>query len=216
MKYAIAITNRVLDRFGEDVGLAYDIMCAFIKTLHNSSLSDKVKKNRLIGVVPAFHGHVHNRKCQVHWHPMFIEGAGTEDFKECERTFCGSNNLANVTRLATPFHRRQEILEYFQFHDLDKHISIGISFAHFPASNQEQFVGRFFFQNYRDALDRIKHGELELAAKLRILKTTATQLEQNLEEERKYLDRVLEEEENDEVAISAQYVTLLEKLETAK
>jgi hypothetical protein len=42
------------------------------------------------------------------------------------------------------------------------------------------------------------------------------QLEQNLEEERKYLDRVLEEKENDEVAISAQYVALLEKLDTAK
>jgi hypothetical protein len=129
MKYAIAITNRLLDTHGEDIGLAYDIMCAFIKTLHRSSISKKVQKGRLIGVVPAFHGHAHNRKCQVRWHPMYTEGAGTEDFEECERTFCGSNNLANVTRLSTPFHRRQEILEYFDFHDQDKHISIGTYIA---------------------------------------------------------------------------------------
>jgi hypothetical protein len=126
MKYGLALTDRLLDRFGDDPGLGYDIMCAFIKTLHNSSIGTKVKKSRLVGVVPAFHGHAHNRKCQVNWHPMYIEGVGTEDFEECERTFCGSNNLAPVTRLATPFHRRQEIQEYFNFHDQDKQANIGM------------------------------------------------------------------------------------------
>jgi hypothetical protein len=127
MKYGIAITNSMLDCHGADIALGYDIMCAFIKTLHHSSIAQKVKQSRLISVVPAFHGHTHNRKCQVRWHPMYTKGAGTEDFEECERTFCGSNNLTNVTRLATPFHRRQEIQEYFHFHDHDKYISIGTS-----------------------------------------------------------------------------------------
>jgi hypothetical protein len=127
MKYAISITNRLIEMFGEDIGLAYDIMCAFIKTLHNSSIGSKVKDKRLIGVVPAFHGHAHNRACQVRWHPMHIDGVGIEDFEECERTFYGSNDLAGVTRLATPFHRRQEIQEYFRFHDEDKHTHIGES-----------------------------------------------------------------------------------------
>jgi hypothetical protein len=125
MKYGLAIVDHLFGTYGKDIGLGYDIMCAFIKTLHNSRLGKNVKQNRLIGVVPAFHGHAHNRKCQVHWHPMYIDGVGTEDFEECERTFFGSNNLANVTRLATPFHRRQEIQEYFTFHDEDKHTNIG-------------------------------------------------------------------------------------------
>ena len=56
---------------------------------------------------------------------MYKEGVRTEDFEECERTFCGSNNLANVTRLATPFHQQQEIQEYFSFHDEDKQTNIG-------------------------------------------------------------------------------------------
>jgi hypothetical protein len=132
MKYAIAITSRLIDTFGSDIGLAYDIMCAFIKMLHSSRLiGDKVRKNRLIGIVPAFHGHAHNRKCQLRWHPMYMEGVRTEDFEEYERTFCGSNNLANVTRLSTPFHRRQEIQEYFTFHDEDKKNNIGMSMLPF-------------------------------------------------------------------------------------
>ncbi|KAH9947990.1 hypothetical protein B0H21DRAFT_708025 [Amylocystis lapponica] len=32
-------------------------------------------------VVPAFHGHSHNRGCQVNWHPMYMEGVGKEDFE---------------------------------------------------------------------------------------------------------------------------------------
>jgi hypothetical protein len=126
MKYALAITDNVLKRYGDDPCLGYDIMCAFIKTLLNSSLARAIKNQRFVGVVPAFHGHAHNRKCQVHWHPMYIQGVGTEDFEECERTFSASNDLAPVTRLATPFHRRQEIQEHFHFHDLDKQMNIGL------------------------------------------------------------------------------------------
>jgi hypothetical protein len=125
MKYGIAITNRMIDTHGEELGLAYDIMCAFIKTLHNSTIGSKVKERRLIGVVPAFHGHAHNRACQVCWHPMYVDGVGTEDFETCERVFYQSNELAACTRLATPFHRRQEILEHFTLQDLNKQLGIG-------------------------------------------------------------------------------------------
>jgi hypothetical protein len=125
MKYTLAITKHVLEMYGDDPCLGYDIMCAFIKTLHNSTLGEAIKKHHFVGVVPAFHGHAHNRKCQVHWHPMYTERVGTEDFEECERMFCASNDLAPVTHLATPFHRRQEIQEYFNFHDIDKQMNIG-------------------------------------------------------------------------------------------
>jgi hypothetical protein len=76
-------------------------------------------------------------------------------------------------------------------------------------------LGRFFYYNYRDALERIKYGEPELVALLRTLKTTTAELEENLEEERRYLEES-STAVDEEVAISAEYVTLLEKLAIAK
>lgn len=125
MKYPLAVVNWLFDDFGANICLAYDIMCAFIKTLAKSSLGNKTIAFRLSGVVPAFHGHAHNRGCQVHWHPLYVPGVGLEDFEECERTFFRSNELASVTRLATPFHRQQHIDEFLQFHDQDKHAGSG-------------------------------------------------------------------------------------------
>ncbi|TFK59155.1 hypothetical protein BDN72DRAFT_906109 [Pluteus cervinus] len=145
MKYPIAHVKTLLERYGGDIGLGYDIFCQLIKTLRKSSLADTVKTQNLDGVVPAFHGYAHNRLCQLSWHPLYKDGTGIEDFEECERTFSQSNNLAGVTRLATPFHRHQQINEHFHFHDLDKYAS----------------AGTFIYQNYVQALDRI-HVDVSL------------------------------------------------------
>jgi Kyakuja-Dileera-Zisupton transposase len=146
MKYPIAVVNRLLDQYGEDIGLGYDIMCAFIKTLLRSSLGAKTVGLRLQGIVPAFHGHAHNRGCQVHWHPMYMEGVGLEDFEECERTFYKSNELASITRLASPFHRQQQIDEHFFFHDLDKHAASGSFFmVHKNAHCDDIMIRKFHF-----------------------------------------------------------------------
>ena len=104
MKYPLAVISRLFDEYGMDLGLGYDIMCAFIKTLARSSLGAKTVAFHLQGVVPAFYGHAHNRSCQVQWHPMYMEGVGLEDFEECEHTFYKSNKLASITQLASPFH----------------------------------------------------------------------------------------------------------------
>ena len=126
---SLATVNRLLQDFGSDVDicLGYDIMCAFRTTLSNSSLGQKAVAFHLSDVVPAFHGHAHNRGCQVQWHPLYVEGVGLEDFEECEWTFCRSNELASVTRLAMPYHRQQHIDEHFFIHDLDKHAASGKS-----------------------------------------------------------------------------------------
>jgi ABC-type transporter Mla subunit MlaD len=76
--------------------------------------------------------------------------------------------------------------------------------------------GHFFFRNYRDAVDRIQHGQPELSALLHSLKITTDDLEQYLEEERDYLDQVIQEDIQDASSISAEYVELLKKLATAK
>ena len=125
MKYPLAILNRLLDVYGFDIGGAYDIACGFGKIVQWSSLGKKAAEFRYQGIVPAFHGHAHNRGCQVNWHPMYMEGTGLEDFEECERTFSKSNELAPCTRLATAFHRHQKIEQHFAFHDVDKHAESG-------------------------------------------------------------------------------------------
>ncbi|KAJ7175579.1 hypothetical protein C8R46DRAFT_1160840 [Mycena filopes] len=127
MKYPLAMVKWLLDQYGADIGIGYDIMCAFFKTLMRSSLGASVTAMRMQGVVPAFHGHAHNRACQIGWHPLYVDGVGLEDFEECERTFARSNHLASTTRLATPFHCQQQIDEHFHFHDMDKHAASELS-----------------------------------------------------------------------------------------
>ncbi|KAJ6573774.1 hypothetical protein DFH09DRAFT_1246596 [Mycena vulgaris] len=177
MKYPLAIVKRLLDLYGAELGLGYDIMCAFFKTLLRSSLGCRVVAVRMRGVVPAWHGHAHNRGCQVDWHPLYVEGVGLEDFEECERTFCQSNNLATVTRLSTPFHRQQQIDEHFNFHDLDKYAS----------------SGKFIFQNYRQATEKIALNSVMLEALELQLHTTAEDYELYLVQERAHLDRLKRE-----------------------
>ncbi|KAJ7877098.1 hypothetical protein B0H14DRAFT_3436283 [Mycena olivaceomarginata] len=46
-------------------------MCAFFGTLRRSSLGARVTALRMRGVVPSFHGHAHNRECQLGWHLLY-------------------------------------------------------------------------------------------------------------------------------------------------
>ena len=127
MKYPLAVINRLMDVYGSDLLVGYDIACAFARTVAKSSLSQRVTDMRLNGIVPAFHGHGHNRGCQVYWHPRYFEGTGKEDFKGCERLFSASNHLASGTRLASVFHRRQAIEEFLQQWSRSKHEESGAS-----------------------------------------------------------------------------------------
>ncbi|KAK1230267.1 hypothetical protein PQX77_006642 [Marasmius sp. AFHP31] len=199
MKYPLAIVKELLDRYGHDIGLGYDIMCTFIKTLLRSpQLGSRVVACRLKGVVPAFHGHAHNRKCQVSWHPMYTEGVGLEDFEECERTFSESNHLATTTCLAMEFHRQQSVLEHFEFHDVDKHMS----------------SGNFIYHDYRQALERIANDTplfTELCQQYGLSKDGCERL---LQEETKHLTR--EVGESPELAVRLDYVEMLQKLSKHK
>ncbi|KAJ7602643.1 hypothetical protein DFH06DRAFT_1276325 [Mycena polygramma] len=172
MKYPLAIVRRMFDQYGADIGLGYDIFCAFYTTLRRSSLGTRAVGLHLRGVVPAFHGHAHNRECQLGWHPMYVEGVGLEDFEECERTFAKSNNLASVTRLASAFHRQQQIDEHFDFHDADKHAN----------------SGKFIFANYRQAIEKIDMNGQQLTELERQLGTCAADYESYLTAERAYFE----------------------------
>ncbi|KAF8205106.1 hypothetical protein BJ912DRAFT_1018326 [Pholiota molesta] len=199
MKYPIAIIDRLLAQYGSDICMGYDIMCAFIKTLSRSVLGPKVAAFRLHGVVPSFHGHAHNRGCQLHWHPMYTEGVGLEDFEECERTFAKSNELASVTRLALPYHRAQHIDEHFAF---------------MTRTSTLHPVSKFIFENYRQALDKIHSDSHQLAALARQLNTTDADYEKYLQAEREYLQSLKTEPK--EVQQAVDYMEVLAKLTSAK
>ncbi|KAJ7027667.1 hypothetical protein C8F04DRAFT_1266771 [Mycena alexandri] len=194
MKYPLAMVKRLLDRYGKDIGLGYDIMCAFFKTLLRSSLGSRVVAMNLRGVVPAFHGHAHNRACQIGWHPLYVDGVGLEDFEECERTFAKSNHLASTTRLTTSFHRKQAIDEHFYFHDLDKHAS----------------SGNFIYQNYRQGVEKAAINRIHLDALEQRLGTTGADYEAALVQEQEYFQGLRSEPK--EVATTVEYMDLLIKL----
>jgi hypothetical protein len=101
-----------------------------LKTGRNRFFRD----NQTIGCSPSNLGngcHFLRQKTGLNWnlkhYPLYRDGVGLEDFEECERTFGKSNELAAVTRLASPYHHAQHINEHFRFHDQDKHAASGTS-----------------------------------------------------------------------------------------
>ena len=102
----------MLNVFGADLGMGYDIGCRIIATINKSPLGEEARKNNHQCLVGAFHGHAHNRLCQSKFLATYVEGLGLEDLEGCERFFSKSNALAASTRYASTFHRRQAISEY--------------------------------------------------------------------------------------------------------
>lgn len=102
----------LLDSFGNDIGAGYDIGCKFSSTLRQSSLGPQAKTANFTSLVGSFHGHAHNRLCQLSHLATYVKGIGLEDLEGCERYFAKSNALANAIRYASVFHRRQTIDQY--------------------------------------------------------------------------------------------------------
>ncbi|KAF8580519.1 hypothetical protein K439DRAFT_1648189 [Ramaria rubella] len=104
-KYPLATISWLLETLPNGVGLGYDIACSFWSTLMRSSLGPQACQLGLRMVVPAFHGHAHNRLCQLCFHIQISQGFGIEDLETCECVFLGSNAVARLTRHSTPYHR---------------------------------------------------------------------------------------------------------------
>ncbi|KAI9566562.1 hypothetical protein HD554DRAFT_2025109 [Boletus coccyginus] len=126
-KYPLAVINRLLSAYRPNGGCAYDIGCAFASTANNSSIADKIRTLDLHFMVGAFHGHGHNRLCQLDWHLLYIEGIGNTEGEGCEHAFSASNELVRSIRHATHFHRRQAIEQHFAFWNADKYEALSRS-----------------------------------------------------------------------------------------
>lgn len=116
-KYPLAVVEALFDAFGSGLGVGYDIGCKFKTTLANSELGQRAQSLRYTSLVGSFHGHAHNRLCQLSHLALYAKGIGLEDLEGCERFFSKSNALAGSTRHASVFHRRQQIVEYLKHTD---------------------------------------------------------------------------------------------------
>ncbi|KAJ6459300.1 hypothetical protein C8R45DRAFT_1109624 [Mycena sanguinolenta] len=140
-KYPLAIVDTLLDAFGLKIGGGYDIGCHFETTINNSDLGDKARNNQFRSLVGSFHGHAHNRLCQLSFLATYVRGMGLEDLEGCERYFSRSNGLARSVRYASKFHRKQEITTFMrQIDDLETYANLG----------------KFLCDNYRQALKILK------------------------------------------------------------
>ncbi|KAF8132147.1 hypothetical protein K438DRAFT_1694684, partial [Mycena galopus ATCC 62051] len=117
LQYGFAITAHLLRVLGE-VGIGYDIGCKFGKMVQmHPALSSLAADNNFKSLVGAFHGHAHNRRCQLKNLSTYVTGMGLEDLEECESFFSKSNALAATTRYVTAFHRQQAITSYLKHAD---------------------------------------------------------------------------------------------------
>ena len=116
-KYPLAMVNALLTAFSPNLGIGYDIGCQFKKTVVKSQLYELASNLNYKSLIGLFHGHVHNRLCQLSHLATYVEGLGLEDLEGCEQFFSKSNALARSIRYATTFHRQQSIILFLKHMD---------------------------------------------------------------------------------------------------
>lgn len=164
--------QKLLDVFGEDLGIGYDIGCQFASTLRNSPLGELAEALNTEMMVGEFHGHAHNRLCQLSRLGLYQAGRGLEPLEFCETFFSKSNRLAGTTRYATAFHRHQAITEYF------RHTDTMETYAN---------LSHLLCSHYRRAMVFIDGKDVVLQT-LRNLEIADGQPEEWLDEERRWLE----------------------------
>ncbi|KAG1907232.1 uncharacterized protein F5891DRAFT_919646, partial [Suillus fuscotomentosus] len=145
-------------------------------------------------MVGAFHGHAHNRRCQLDWHPMYISGTGHTEGEGCEHIFSASNELARSTRHANRFHRHQAIEEHFAFWDADKYAALS----------------NYLWTHYREALKSVRLLTAELETIKAELRLSDNDFPGFFDQERIYLDGLKQPAPRDRLSI--RYVEVLDEL----
>ena len=116
-KYPLAIIEVLLEAFGVNIGGGYDIGCKIRTTLNRSELGPRARALNYKALVGSFHGHAHNRLCQLSFLASYVKGMGLEDLEGCERFFSKSNALASSLRYSSIFHCQQKIIEFMKHMD---------------------------------------------------------------------------------------------------
>ncbi|KAF9240488.1 hypothetical protein BU15DRAFT_74070 [Melanogaster broomeanus] len=150
-KYPLATINKLLDMCGNDQVIGTDIGCQLSKTVAASSLRDKAKQCSLCLAVNTFHGHAHNRWCQLQNHPLYLKGFGLEDLETCELVFASSNAAAPLIRHTSHFHYIQYLDLHFCQWDADKYLELNDP-------------GKFLQNNYKQAIQLIADNTKDIEA----------------------------------------------------
>ncbi|KZP06663.1 hypothetical protein FIBSPDRAFT_764032 [Athelia psychrophila] len=129
-KYGLATSERMMLALGPNQGAGLDIGCSHRITLASSPLGPLAKELNHTILVDAFHGHAHNRLCQLSNLTTYVEGLGLEALGVCEQAFSKSNALAGSTRSMGTFHRRQAIAVYFRDMDDFEHYYTMTTYIH--------------------------------------------------------------------------------------
>ncbi|KAJ7818940.1 hypothetical protein B0H13DRAFT_2378621 [Mycena leptocephala] len=181
-KYGFAITAHFLLVLRE-LGLGYDIGCKFGKMVRmHPALAQLANDNNFKALVGSFHGHAHNRRCQLTNLSTYVRGMGLEDLEGCESFFSKSNALASTTRYATAFHRQQTITCYLKHADM---------------ADAYQGLSLLLVSKYRRAL-KIKGTEARLREAMAAMGVESRSVfETWLEREKDYLSSLLKEPEHE-------------------
>ncbi|KAF7964555.1 hypothetical protein HWV62_5700 [Athelia sp. TMB] len=141
-KYPLATAAKMLKIHGKKQGAGFDIGCSHKKTLANSLLGPLAKEYEHTVLVDVFHGHAHNRICQLSHLTTYVDGLGLEALGVCEQAFSLSNAHAGSVRSMSTFHRRQAIAAHFS--DTD---------------NYDNFMTmtKYIYNMYKKALDILDH-----------------------------------------------------------
>ncbi|KAJ7805124.1 hypothetical protein B0H14DRAFT_3091659 [Mycena olivaceomarginata] len=131
----------LIEHLGDNIGNGYNVGCDFQTTIKNSPLAARARQCNFRCLVGAFHGHAHNRLCQLCNLATYVLGLGCEDLEGCERFFSGSNGLAKSCRYASRFHRQQEITSYVK---------------HYDSFHTYANLSKFITNNYKQAIDILK------------------------------------------------------------
>ncbi|EJD36058.1 hypothetical protein AURDEDRAFT_154702 [Auricularia subglabra TFB-10046 SS5] len=152
-KYGLCIDKKLIDTFGSEglLEVAYDINCTHSITASRSSFGEQYKRS-ILPVTGRFHGHAHNRACQLDFLSDLVSGSGREPFEGCEQLFSVTNLFASFTRHATAFHRHEDIETAFSVWDQDKYAAMAIA-EHEPMLQQARAVYNLTDENFQAFLD---------------------------------------------------------------
>ncbi|KAJ7429411.1 hypothetical protein B0H11DRAFT_2409247 [Mycena galericulata] len=200
-KYPLAVVEELLDAFGMKLGTGYDVGCHFEATVQNSELGDLARKNKLKCLVGSFHGHAHNRLCQLGFLATYVEGMGLEDLEGCERFFSRSNVLAKSCRYVSRFHRQQEITTYVkQFDSFETYANLS----------------KFLCTNYRQALTILKTEPVLLVWMWQEGVASGEEFHQWLKEEKEYLLNLKHASKTNVETLEMEYVQKLVNLSASE
>ncbi|KAJ7606265.1 hypothetical protein FB45DRAFT_1041458 [Roridomyces roridus] len=200
-KYPLAVVEWLLEHLGIKLGVGYDIGCHFCTTLKNSELGPAAEAAQLRMLVGAFHGHAHNRLCQVCFLALYIKGLGIEDLEGCERAFSKTNGLAGCCRRASRFHRQQEITAFLKHQD---------TFETYSS------LSKFLCSNYEQALKIIEEEPIVRKLMLEEDVIDGAEFERALAEEKEYLTELWKTSKKAGETTETRYVSCLETFDALK